>query len=305
MQPPLFGANVDPSWQDPQEPFRRAQIADQNDLHLISIQDHPYNRKHFDTWTLLTALAAKTEQVHIGTNVANTPLRGPVMLAKMAATLDVLSGGRLELGMGAGAYWPGIAAFGVEERSPGESVSAFEEALEIVRGMWDQSGQSFSYEGRFYQVKGARPGPAPAHRVRIWTGAYGDRMLHITGRLADGIYVSSAYVSDEGLKRSNRLIDEGAQQVGRNPQDIRRGYNMMGVLDLDREDTRLDKGKDKYLFGPVDFWVDEIVRLYRDYRQDTFIFWPVTGNEALQIEAFSQQVVPAAEQAITGLRSSA
>ncbi|MEJ2266941.1 MAG: LLM class flavin-dependent oxidoreductase, partial [Anaerolineales bacterium] len=159
---PLFGANIDPSAADPSEPFRRAEIAEQNGLHLITIQDHPYNMRFFDTWTLLAALAMKTERVHFGTNVASTPLRPPAMLAKMAATLDVLSGGRLELGIGAGAYWPGIQALGVEKRSPGEAVIAFEDVLHILRGMWEGAGGSFTYRGEFYQVQGARPGPAPA-----------------------------------------------------------------------------------------------------------------------------------------------
>lgn len=299
---PLFGANIDPSAADPQEPFRRAQIADRNGLHLITVQDHPYNRRFFDTWTLLSALAMKTDNVHVGTNVLSTPLRPPAMLSKMAATLDILCQGRLELGVGAGAYWPGIAAYGGDQRSPGEAVTAFEDALHILRGMWENAGGSFSYDGEFYQVEGARPGPAPAHRIRIWTGAYGDRMLDLTGRLADGIFVTSSYLAPEGLERSNRLIDEGAQKAGRDPREIRRGYNLMGVLDLERPDTKLEEEPDEGVFyGPADYWIDEIVRLYRDFRQDTFIFWPNAGNEPVQIEAFAKQVVPAASEAIQAL----
>lgn len=298
---PLFGANIDPSAAERDEPFRRAQIADQNGLHLITIQDHPYNMRFFDTWTLLTTLAMKTERVHVGTNVLSIPLRPPAMLAKMAATLDILCDGRLELGIGAGAYWPGIEAFGVEKRSPGEAVTAFEEALHILRGMWENAGGSFSYDGEFYRVKGARPGPAPAHRIRIWTGAYGDRMLDLTGRYADGILVSSPYLPPRGLARSNRLIDEGAQKAGRDPSEIRRGYNLMGVLDLDGADTPLREEKEGVFYGPVEHWVEEIVRLYQEYRQDTFIFWPNAGNEPLQIEAFAREVVPAAMQKIREL----
>lgn len=102
--PPIFGANIDPSTDDTQEPFRRDQIADRLGLELITVQDHPYNRHHLDTGTLVTALALQTEKVHVGTNMICTPLRPPVMLAKMAASLDLLSNGRLELGLGAGAY---------------------------------------------------------------------------------------------------------------------------------------------------------------------------------------------------------
>jgi alkanesulfonate monooxygenase SsuD/methylene tetrahydromethanopterin reductase-like flavin-dependent oxidoreductase (luciferase family) len=299
---PLFGANIDPSASDPKEPFRRAQIADQNGLQLITVQDHPYNRRFFDTWTLLSALAMKTEQVHLGTNVISTPLRPPAMLSKMAATLDVICDGRLELGIGAGAYWPGIEAYGVEKRSPGEAVTAFSEFLHILRGMWENADGSFNYEGEFYQVKGARPGPPPAHPIRIWTGAYGDRMLDITGRYSDGIFVTSTYLQPEGLPRMNRLIDQGAEKAGRDPGEIRRGYNLMGVLDLDREDTQLEKQEPGMYYGPVNYWVDEILRLYQEYRQDTFIFWPIAGNEALQIEAFAKEVAPAAAKAIGAVK---
>jgi alkanesulfonate monooxygenase SsuD/methylene tetrahydromethanopterin reductase-like flavin-dependent oxidoreductase (luciferase family) len=298
---PLFGANVDPRADNPSEPFHRASLAEQNDLDLITVQDHPYNRNYFDTWTLLTALAMRTERVHLGTNVISTPLRPPAMLSKMAATLDVLSQGRLELGLGAGAYWRGIAAYGGEQRSPGEAVTAFEDVLHIVRGMLENAGGSFTYEGPVYQVRGARPGPAPAHRIRIWTGAYKPRMLRLTGRLADGIFVTSTYLPPEGLTRMNRLIDEGVQDAGRTPTQVRRGYNLMGVLDLGRTDTRLDEQQVGQINGPAEHWINEIVRFYRDYRLDTFIFWPVAGNEPLQIEAFATQVVPEARRIIATL----
>lgn len=296
--PPLFGANVDPSAGDPAEPVRRAQLADQNGLDLITIQDHPYNRGFLETWTLLVALAMKTERVHLGANVLSTPLRPPVMLAKMAATLDILSNGRLELGLGAGAYWPGIAAYGGEKRSPGEAVDAFEEFLQIVRGFWENAGGSYNFDGKFYQVKGARPGPAPANRIRLWTGAYGERMLRLTGRLADGLFVTSTYRQPEGLPRSNQFIDEGARQAGRDPAEIRRGYNLMGVLDLGQPGFEPGQPEPGQIVGPVDHWVKEILRFYRDYRQDTFIFWPIAGDEARQIEAFAREVAPAARAAI-------
>lgn len=298
--PPLFGANVDPGYADPREPFRRAQLADQNGLELITVQDHPYNRRFFDTWTLLSALAMKTEHVHLGTNVISTPLRPPTMLAKQAATLDVLSDGRLELGLGAGAYWPGINAFGVEKRSPGESVDAFEEALQIIRGLFASQGEAFNFDGDYYRARGLKLGPMPAHPIRLWTGAYGERMLDLTGRLADGVFVSSTYLPPKGWARHNRLIDAGAESAGRSPDEIRRGYNLMGVLDLGREDTKLAEQKEGHVYGPVRRWVDRLVEFYHEQRIDTFIFWPVSGNEPLQIEAFAKEVAPAVREALVG-----
>ena len=96
----LFGANVDPSTDNLQNSLQIAALADSLNLDMLTIQDHPYQKRFLDTWTLLTYIAAKTNRIHIGTNVVNIPLRPPAMLAKTAATLDVLSNGRMELGIG-------------------------------------------------------------------------------------------------------------------------------------------------------------------------------------------------------------
>jgi alkanesulfonate monooxygenase SsuD/methylene tetrahydromethanopterin reductase-like flavin-dependent oxidoreductase (luciferase family) len=286
---PLFGANIDPTATDAQEPFRRARLADENGLDLITIQDHVYNRHHLENWTLLSALAATTRRVHLGSNVLTTPLRPPAVLAKMAATLDVISGGRAELGIGAGAYEAGIKAFGGPTGSSGERYRAFKESLEIIRGLLASNGDSFTYEGEFYQVKGARFGPPPAHPMRIWTGAVGPSMLELTGRLADGLLISNIYIPVERLEWVNQRLDEGAAQAGRSPLDIRRGYDLMGVIELD--ETRYER-KPGQLHGPVEHWVAEIVRLYYEHRQDTFIVWPIAGDEARQIEVFAREIVP-------------
>ncbi len=103
-----FGANVDPTANDPSWPLRLTHAIERAGLEYIGIQDHPYNSGFLETWTLIATLLQATERVHIFPNVANLPLRPPVMLAKAAATLDVLSGGRVELGLGAGAFREGI-----------------------------------------------------------------------------------------------------------------------------------------------------------------------------------------------------
>ncbi len=296
---PQFGIAIDPAANDPQDPFRRARIADEGGIDLITSMDHPYNRRLFDTWTLLTALAIRTERVHVAGNVLNLPLRPPAMLAKMAATLDVLSGGRLELGLGAGGVWDGVEAFGGPRRSAGEAYAAFHDALHILRGMWENAGGSFTYEGDYYQVRGARPGPAPAHRIPIWVGASGPRMLHLLGRMADGLLVSYNYHPPERLPTFNRWIEEGAAEAGRSSNAIRRGYNLMGVLDLGRDDTSAPGLNDNYLQGDAAHWAQKLVDWYVNYRQDTFIFWPVAGNQQVQIEAFAREVAPAVREALS------
>src|SRR5215217_6428599 len=173
-----FGASVAPLADPPDFVSQVAVAADRSGLALVGIQDHPYQRRFLDTWTLISTLVPVTKQVRFFPDVASLPLRPPAMLAKAAASLDVLSGGRVEVGLGAGAFWEAIEAMGGPRRSPKESVDALEEAIAILRAFWDGE-RSVRFEGEHYRVGGARPGPPPAHRIGIWLGAYGPRMLRI------------------------------------------------------------------------------------------------------------------------------
>src|SRR2546423_7412407 len=134
--PPLFGLNIDPSAKNLELAYNLARLADSTKLDFISIQDHPYNANFFDTWTLLTFLGARKQHVRLLTNVVNLPLRPPAMLAKAAATLDILTNGRVELGLGAGGYWGGIVSYGGTQRAPGEAGSALEEGITVMRILW-------------------------------------------------------------------------------------------------------------------------------------------------------------------------
>ena len=293
---PLFGIFLAPTAGDPREPFRLAKVADDNGLDLLTVQDHPYQGRHYDAWTLLTALATSTERIHVAANVGNLALRLPAMIAKQASTLDALTGGRVDLGLGAGAFWDAIAAFGGPKRAPGEAYDAFEDALKIIRGLWDHPGRAFTYAGKVYSVKGAHFGPAPAHRIPIWTGAIGPRMVRLTGRLADGLLISMGYVPPQDLPRYNALLDEGAHQAGRSPDAIRRGYNVGGII---RPGAGSVGGltPNGGIDGTVGLWADVLTQLYQDYRQDTFIFWG-SDDVADQIERFAREVVPAVKERI-------
>ena len=124
-----FGLSITPTWLKLPEVLRLAQVADETGLDLIGIQDHPYQWRFYDAWTLIAYLAGRTSRVRFFPDVASLPLRPPAMLAKAAASLDVLSGGRLELGLGAGAFWDAIVAMGGPRRSPRQAVQAIEEAI--------------------------------------------------------------------------------------------------------------------------------------------------------------------------------
>ena len=170
-RPVAFGLNVDPNADGLPAAARIAAIADTSGLEYAGIQDHPYNPDFVDTLTQITWLAAHTSRVHLFPNVANLPLRPPTMLAMQAATIDVLSGGRFELGLGAGAFHDGIAGLGGPRRTTGQARQALGEAIDVIRATW--AGHPYSYEGEYYPVPRAEPGPRPAHDIGIWLGVAG------------------------------------------------------------------------------------------------------------------------------------
>src|SRR5215217_1226938 len=159
----VFGTFITPSSRQPHDVVALAQITEQAGLDLATFQDHPYQPAFLDTWTLMSWVAAQTDTLRVAPNVLNLPLRQPVVLARSAATLDLLTGGRVELGLGAGAFWDAIAAVGGPRRTPAESVEALEEGIRIVRAVWDTGQRSIRVDGNHYRVRGAHPGPAPAH----------------------------------------------------------------------------------------------------------------------------------------------
>ena len=114
----LFGTFITPAAQRPHHAVELAVVADRAGLDLVTFQDHPYQPGFLDTWTLLTYVAARTSRVRLSHNVLNLPLRPPVMLARAAASVDLLSGGRFELGIGAGRMWDAIEAMGGPRRTP-------------------------------------------------------------------------------------------------------------------------------------------------------------------------------------------
>jgi alkanesulfonate monooxygenase SsuD/methylene tetrahydromethanopterin reductase-like flavin-dependent oxidoreductase (luciferase family) len=294
---PQFGGNIDPGARRWDLARSLAQLADRAGLDFIGIQDHPYNPNFLDTWTLLTALGVLTERVRLLPNVLNLPLRPPALLAKAAASLDVLTGGRVELGLGAGGFWDGIAAYGGPRRTPGEAVAALDEALGVIRAVWQPPAAGpIHHAGPFYPLDGAQPGPVPAHPIGIWLGALGPRMVRLTGARADGWIISASYIPPEAVPPLQDTIDAAAAEAGRPPTAIRRAYNLGGLI-LPPGQTNLRAARRGVLVGPVQQWVDEIVRYYRDLRMDTFLFWPI-NDELAQMQRFAAEVVPAARAAL-------
>jgi alkanesulfonate monooxygenase SsuD/methylene tetrahydromethanopterin reductase-like flavin-dependent oxidoreductase (luciferase family) len=223
-----FGTFITPSAREPQHAVDLAVATEEAGLDLVTFQDHPYQPAFLDTLTLLAYVAARTERVQLAANVANLPLRPPAVLARAVASLDLLSGGRAVLGLGAGAFWDAIVAMGGRRLEGGQAVQALQEAIEVVRTLWDTSVKGgVRIEGEHYQVVGAKRGPAPAHDVPIWVGAGQPRMLRLVGRLADGWLPSLGWLGDaDAIDTRNAIIDEAAVRAGRLPADIRRLVNV-------------------------------------------------------------------------------
>ncbi|MBD0328633.1 MAG: LLM class flavin-dependent oxidoreductase [Thermoleophilia bacterium] len=260
-----------------------ARYADEAGLELIGIQDHPYQRRYVDTWALIADLIARTERVRFFPDVANLPLRGPAMIAKHAATLDVLSGGRFELGLGSGAFWEGIGAMGGPVRSGREALESLEEAIRICRLFWS-GDRSIAFEGKHYRVKGLHPGPPPAHRIEIWLGVSKPRSLALTGRLADGWVPSSTWAKPHLVPDMMRRIDDAADEAGRDPGEVRRLLNVAGRI--------VDGDVAEPLHGPPEHWIEMLTGFAEELGFDTFLFWPQEEPGA-QLERFATEVVPA------------
>jgi alkanesulfonate monooxygenase SsuD/methylene tetrahydromethanopterin reductase-like flavin-dependent oxidoreductase (luciferase family) len=175
------------------------------------------------------------------------------MLAKQAASIDVLSEGRFELGLGAGAFADGIAGMGGPRRSAGQARDALSEAIDIIRASW--AGEPYSYQGSYYQVPGVRPGPRPAHDIGLWLGAVGPRAVRLVGAKADGWSVSAPYVPPGRLPELNQIITSAARDADRDPAAITRLYNAMGLITPQDRDA---------FNGPVERWAETLTTLHTE-----------------------------------------
>ncbi|MFJ6567696.1 LLM class flavin-dependent oxidoreductase [Streptomyces sp. NPDC091292] len=283
----LFGAVLMPSAGQPLDAVAMAQLGEQAGLDLMSVPDHPYQPGFLDAWTVLGFIAAATSRVRVFPNVANLPLRPPAALARTAASLDLLSGGRVELGLGAGAYWDNIAAEGGPRRTPGEAVAATREAIDVVRALW-APGRRVRLDGKHYGLYGAAPGPVPAHDIGIWIGAVGPRMLRLVGTAGDGWLPSVPHVPPVRLAAGHRIIDEAAAEAGRPPGAVRRLYNLS------------PGAGGGFPEGSPGDWPEQLAALALEHGTSAFLL-PANFPDLLQV--FGEEVAPATRELVAAERS--
>lgn len=256
-----------------------ARHAEELGLDMVTISDHLHGARTWEPWTVLTWIAASTERIKVAPNVLGLPYRHPPVIAKMAETLHRLSGGRVVLGIGAGGSDTEFEAFGVPVRSPREKVDAFEEALRIIRGLWEE--ERFSFQGEHYSVREARIEPRPG-RIPIWIGAYGDRMVELTGRYADGWLPSLMYISLDRAAEKMERLRKAAEAAGRDASEITMALNLWLRIEDGAEPRR------GQIAGGVDRVVEEVGSVLE--AGFTHLNFAVSGDE--QRATLAREVLP-------------
>lgn len=191
----------------------------------VTLTDHvrqfpsvgPEDDALLEPWLTLAALAGATRRVTLGTLVTNVGLRNPALLAKMAATLDAVSGGRAMMGLGAGAYAPEYMSFGYAPVGPKEGAARLSEAVRLMRALWAEPVSTF--RGTYYQTRGAVLEPKPRHQPRVLIGGGGERhTLRAVAEVAEACNLVSP--GPEALKRKLAVLYRHCHNVGRDPRSI-------------------------------------------------------------------------------------
>ncbi|MEV6067987.1 LLM class flavin-dependent oxidoreductase [Nocardia sp. NPDC052001] len=288
-----FGISIPPTAAALEDVLDMTKAAEDEGLDLVGIQDHPYAPEFGDTFAVVGACLSSTRRITVYPGVANMPLRRPSMIAKQAATFDLLSGGRFELGVGAGAFEDGIVAMGGPVLKGRAALRALEEGIEIIRAEW-RPGRLVAVQGDEYTVQGIAGGPAPAHDIGVWIGAMGPHALDLIGRTGDGwVAPLPNWLPWEHWHAAQDRIDAAARAAHRDPAAITRMAALPGVIS-DRSLNPHPRGRDP-IQGSAREWAEIIAALHRNARFDTFIYWP-PGFDVDQIHRFARQVVPAARE---------
>jgi alkanesulfonate monooxygenase SsuD/methylene tetrahydromethanopterin reductase-like flavin-dependent oxidoreductase (luciferase family) len=277
-----FGVYIPPAARSADQVVAMSALAEEVGYDLVTFTDHPYAPSLLDTWTLMSFVAARTDRVRLAANVGNLPLRPPAVLARAVASLDILSHGRAELGIGAGNAWDAIEAMGGRRLDPADSVDALEEGIHVIRQLWDVGERGGAqFEGKHYRLAGAHRGPAPVHNISIWVGAFKPRMQRLVGRLADGWLPTIAALKPGDLAAGNAVIDAAAFQAGREPHAIRRLLNL-GAVDAPARETAA-----------------ELARLALEDGISTFI---VSVDDPGAMADFASEVAPRVREAVQEAR---
>ena len=270
--------------------------ADGGGLDVFTIADHPYFGDKLDAYSAVGFVLGRTTRISGVVTVTNLPTRPAPALARTITSLSVLSGGRVILGMGAGAIWDMIVQLGVPRLTPGAAVRAMEEAITLIKALCG-GGEPVTFDGAFYQVSGLQP--APVAVPPIWTGSVGPRSLAVTGRAADGWVPSmgSDWLSTR-YRKSRPLIDEAAAAAGRDPSAITDIFNFGGrITPAPLAQTRGEDGR--WIGGSAAQWIEEMTSAVVEHGAGGFIYRTTDDTPApVAVARFAQEIVPAVREAV-------
>ena len=246
-------------------------------------------------WTALTALARDTSTLRLGTSVLCNSYRHPAVLAKMAATLDVISQGRLDLGLGAGWFQREFEAYGIPFPPVGDRVSALAESLEVIRTVW--TDENPTYAGRFYTLDGAICDPPPVQRPHppLWVGGEGDRVQRIAAKFAQGLNVR--WSSPQQIADRRSFLARACESAGRDPQDLRLSVTLLLAPTQSADDERRIRAEFASLpesglvIGPPDKCVEGI-RAYQERGVDHFLFTIPHVAKSDSLHVVGQDIIP-------------
>ncbi len=238
--------------------------------------DGPY----FEGWTLLAALAASTSRIRVGVLVSSNTFRHPALLAQQAVTVDHVSAGRLELGLGAGWYVEEHDRFGVEFAEPAERVSRFREAVEIVDALL--TSESVTFDGRHHRLDAAtiRPRPVQQPRPPLTLGAHRSRMLRICAEFADSW---NSFGTVEEIAERNAILDRHCADVGRDPGAVRRSLYCWSAMMPDQGMPDPWSSRDAF---------DEVIGRYTEVGIDEFVIDQPRHDQQAVLEEVAADALP-------------
>ena len=243
---------------------------------------------YFEGWTLLAGLAARTERIRLGVLVSCNTFRHPGLLAQEAVTVDHISNGRLELGIGAGYTEGEHGRFGIPLPPPGDRRRAFGEAVRIIDSLL--RNETTTFDGRYYQLDGAyvRPGPVQKPRPPLTLGAHGPMMLRICAEYADTW--NSLGTVDE-MRERNQILDQHCADIGRDPREIRRSFYGWSAKMSEQGLSDPWESTDSF---------EEMVGRYREVGINEFIIDQPQPEQFPVLEAVAADVIPRIRQESAG-----
>jgi F420-dependent oxidoreductase-like protein len=315
--PLQFGAFVPQGWKmelssipDPQAKWAKtievAELAEQLGYDSIWVYDHfhnvpvPAHETMFECWTTLAALSQRTTRIRLGQMVGCAPYRNPGLLAKITSNIDVISGGRLDWGIGAGWYQHEFAGYGFPFLAPKERIAVLRETVEIVKSMWREPDTS--YDGKYFQLQGAQCDPKPVQQPHppIWIGGGGEQLtLRVVARHAD----RSNFGGKPGeFRHKCDVLKDHCKAVGRDYDEIGKTWSPE-VFIREREDEIVRGGSRSFFGEPFDSWragnlvgtpeqVAEKVQTYIDLGCSGFVPWCSDYPDTVSLRLFAEKVIP-------------